>query len=278
MDGSAQGQSSAAGVEVGHAAARRERSSIGFPYLTLDEAVDVANAIHRNVGTGDCSDDQLAPWLTLSQKSSGYRLRISAAKMFGLIESVSAGTFKLTDLGRHVVDPAQERMARAEAFLKVPLFSAVFKQYRGNVLPPAAALERELNSLGVAQKQTSKARSSFERSAQSAGYFHEGRDRLVKPGFAESKRETELHSPDQNGTTEASADRGATGGENESRHPFVEGLLQTLPPTEKPWPVEGRVAWLKAAAVCFDLLYGVEETISVEGKATGTKKTAEDVS
>ena len=277
MDGSPQGQSSATEAEIRHAAAKRERSSIGFPYLTLDEAVDVANAIHKNVGTGDCSDDQLAPWLALSQKSSGYRLRISAAKIFGLIESVSAGTHKLTDLGRKIVDPAQERMAKAEAFLEVPLFSAVFKQYRGNVLPPPAALERELNSLGVAQKQTSKARSSFERSAQSAGYFHEGRDRLVKPGFAESKREAEQHPPDQNGTIETGEDRGVTGGESESRHPFVEGLLQTLPPTEEPWPVEGRVAWLRAAAVCFDLLYGVKETINIEGKAAGTKKTTEDV-
>ncbi len=278
MDGSAQGQEASTIVEVEKGRSKRERSSIGFPYLTLDEAADVANAIHRNVGTGDCSDDQLAPWLSLSQKSSGFRLRISAAKMFGLIESVSAGSHKLSDLGRKIVDPAQERMARAEAFLQVPLFSAVFEQYRGNVLPPSAALERELNSLGVAQKQTSKARSSFERSAQSAGYFHEGRDRLVKPGFAENKREAEQRQPDQNGTTESGEDRGGTGGGSETRHPFVEGLLQTLPTKEEPWPVERRVAWLRAAAVCFDLLYGVEETINIEGKAGGTKKTTEDVS
>lgn len=277
MDGSVQGQDASTTVEVEQGRSKRERSSIGFPYLTLDEAVDVANAIHRNVGTGDCSDDQLAPWLSLSQKSSGYRLRISAAKMFGLIESVSAGTYKLTDLGRKVVDPAQERMAKTEAFLEVPLFNAVFKQYRGNVLPPAAALEREFNSLGVAQKQAGKARSSFERSAQSAGYFHEGRDRLVKPGFAETKNESEQQTPDQNKPTKPTEDRGRTSGGNDTRHPFIEGLLQTLPPSDQPWPVEGRVAWLKAAAVCFDLLYGVKGPITIEGTADEQERTAEEL-
>lgn len=41
--------------------AKRERSSIGFPYDPLDEAIAVARAIHSNVGTGDCDDAQLSP-------------------------------------------------------------------------------------------------------------------------------------------------------------------------------------------------------------------------
>ena len=275
MDGSAQGQGPVPESESGQPGSKRERSSIGFPYLTLDEAVDVANAIHRNVGTGNCSDDQLAPWLSLSQKSSGYRLRISAAKMFALIQGVSSGTHKLTDLGRRAVDPAQEQTAKAEAFLEVPLFSAVFEKFRGNALPPSAALELELNRLGVAQKQTSKARSSFERSAQSAGYFHEGRDRLVKPGFTGTKVEPAQQPTGQGDMTDPSGVGKSGSG---TRHPFIEGLLQTLPPAEKPWEVEGRVAWLKAAAVCFDLLYGVKGAITIEGKANDTKWTTEDVS
>jgi hypothetical protein len=59
---------------------------------------------------------------------------------------------------------AREREARARAFLKVPLYSAIFERYNGSVLAPAAALERELVGLVVAEKQTGRARQVFERS------------------------------------------------------------------------------------------------------------------
>lgn len=243
--------------------AMRERSSIGFPYLTLVEATEVADTIHENVGNGSCAGDQLAPWLSLSPKSSGFRLRVSAAKLFGLIESPSSGSYTLTELGRKIVDQKQRRSAKSEAFLKVPLFSAAFDRFRGNVLPPAAALEREFHELGVAKKQTGKARSSFERSAEAAGYFSNGRDRLVKPGFAEAKSEPEQTAPNQELASEPSRSR--------NRHPLIEGLLATLPPEDGPWAVEERVVWLKTAATGFDLIYGIEGTITIEGSASGTK-------
>lgn len=263
MSVAAQGQESATEATGAKKGSARERSTIGFPYLALDEAIEVANAIHRNVGTGACSDDQLAPWLSLSQKSSGYRLRIYTTKMFGLIDSPSPGAYQMTDLGRRIVDPVQEPKAKAEAFLEVPLFSAVFNKFRGGTLPPTTALEVELRTLGVAQKQTSKARSSFERSAHSAGYFHEGRNRLVKPGFAEIKTKAEDPAPDKKSASENNGKKG--------RHPLIEGLLATLPSEDGNWSVEERVVWLKTAATGFDLIYGIEGTITIEGSASGAK-------
>jgi hypothetical protein len=59
--------------------------------------------------------------------------------MFGLIETTN-GNHKLTPLGRAIVDPQQEREARARAFLNVPLYKAIYDKYKGGVLPPAAAL------------------------------------------------------------------------------------------------------------------------------------------
>ena len=277
MDGSTQGHEPISDAKADQSGTKRERSSIGFPYQTLDEAVELATVIHKNVGAGECADDQLAPWLSLSQKSSTYRLRIYASKMFGLIESQPPSVHKLTDLGRRIVDSSQEGEAKAEAFLKVPLFLAVFEKYRGNSLPPAAALEREFHTLGVAEKQTGKARSSFERSAQSAGYFNQGRDRLVKPGFAESKAAPPPENqqpPDQNNPPQPGGSGNGSG--SGTRHPFVEGLLQTLPNPDTVWSIEGRVAWLKAAATCFALIYRGDGTITVQGQADHTKA-AEDI-
>ena len=274
MDDSTQGQSQAAGGGAGVASTKRERSRIQFPYLALDEALDVASAMYSNVALGDCEDDQLAAWLKLSPKSSGYRLRISTAKMFGLIDSPSTGNYRLTDLGQRIVDPDRQAAAKSEAFLMVPLFGAVYERFRGAALPPATALESEFRDLGVAEKQTNKARWAFERSAQSAGYFNEGRNKLVRPGFAETKHQsTPEVSPAEPSTA---PEVGSGDGGNGTLHPFVQGLLQTLPDPDTVWAIEGRVAWLKAAATCFDLIYRGNGTITIEGQGSEIK-TAEDI-
>lgn len=274
MDGSTQDHEQGANAKTETVSGKRERSRIQFPYFALDEALDVAAAIYENVALGECEDDQLAPWLKLSPTSSGYRSRVSTAKMFGLIDNPSSGKYRLTDLGQRIVDPDQQGAAKSEAFLAVPLFGAVYDRFRGAALPPPAALEREFRELGVAEKQTNKARWAFERSAQSAGFFNQGRERLVKPGFAEGKADqgNEHQPPNSKTFDRAAVDDGGSG----TRHPFIQGLLQTLPEPGTVWALEGRVAWLKAAATCFDLIYRGSGTITIEGQTTETK-TAEDI-
>ena len=120
--------------------------------------------------------------MSLSPKSSGYRIQISAARMFGLIKLFrESQTFSA--LGQIIVDPQREREARARAFQNVPLYKAIFEKYKGGV-PPAAALERDIVGLGVAEKQIVRARQVFEKSAEQGGYFENGRNRLVMPGVA----------------------------------------------------------------------------------------------
>ena len=57
----------------------RQRSTIAFPYMDLESAIKMADAIHSNVGHGECSDDQLAAWTGQSGKSSTFRVQISAS-------------------------------------------------------------------------------------------------------------------------------------------------------------------------------------------------------
>src|SRR5262245_21808198 len=104
----------------------RQRSTIGFPYMPLKDAVELVEAIHGNAGLGDCDDDQLAAWTGQSTKSSGFRVQISSARQFGLITSDASGKYRLSDLGRMIVDPNQAREAKAVAFLNVPLYKAIF--------------------------------------------------------------------------------------------------------------------------------------------------------
>lgn len=235
----------------------KERSTIGFPYGDLDSVVTLAQAIHNNVGTGECTDDQLAAWTNQSHKSSGFRTDVYAARMFGVIESPGSGTHRLTPLGRRVVDRNQARAARAEAFLNVPLYRALFDKHRGASLPAVAALEREINGLGVADKMKDRARRTFERSAEQAGFFEHGRDRLVMPGVGRFEDAPPADAPNGGGGG------GGEGGGTSALHPFIQGLLGELPAPKSDWSAADRIKWLQTAANIFDLIYKGDGGIEV---------------
>lgn len=250
----------------------RQRSTIGFPYADLGEIEHLAITIHSQVGGGQCDDNQLAPWMNLSPKSSGYRVRISAARLFGVVETES-GQHRLTDLGKMIVDPDRQRAARVEAFLKVPLFEKVYEQHKGGVLPPPAALERAVEALGVAPKQKSRARQVLERSAEQAGFFEQGKNRLVKPGIAPAplQKPASVREVQQSSTDARGANHGGGGGGGDDRpplDPMLVGLVDKLPRGAREWKAADRITWLKAATVIFQLVYGTDEEIDVYAKAT----------
>jgi hypothetical protein len=240
----------------------RQRSAVAFAYIDLEDSMEVPTAIHDHVGTGDCDEHQLSAWLKKSQKSSGFRILLSTARLFGLIEA-EGGRFRLSLLGRRAVDSAQARDAKAKAFLTVPLYKTLFENNKGGVLPHAAALEREMVLIGVAEKQKHTARLVFERSAQYAGFFEHGKDRLVMPGIAPGDPPSKPDEPDRN---RGSGGTGGSGGGEKTRHPFIEGLLKTLPDpdSDEEWPLDKRVKWLQTAANIFDLIYKGEGGIKVE--------------
>jgi hypothetical protein len=91
-----------------------------------------------------------------SMTSGAFRLKVAAAKTFGLIGS-NQGAISLTKLGREIVDPQKAARAKVEAFLTVPLYKELATKYSGILLPNNVGLEREILDLGVVAKQTDKA-------------------------------------------------------------------------------------------------------------------------
>jgi hypothetical protein len=241
-------------------ATKRERSSIAFPYDDLADAVKLAKAIHQNAGAGECDELQLSAWLNVSRKSSGFRQQLSAAKLFGILES-SGDRYKLTSLGRAVVDPRQERAAKADAFLKVPLYSAIYEKHKGGVLPPSPVLAQDIVALGVAAKQKDRARQSFERSAQEAGYFEQGKARLVRPGVVPLKEDNDGQATDDD---RSGGSGGGGGGKMPPLHPLIKGLIEVLPHDGKTWSVEDATEWLQTAAANFRYAYKFQGRIKVE--------------
>jgi hypothetical protein len=227
---------------------KRERSTIEFPYLDLDAAVEIVKGVHE-LGGSSCGWDQLAARLGHAANGGGFRLRAMTAKTFGLV-TYGQGTVNLTELGKRLCDPQQEKAAKVDAFLTVPLYSAIHDNFKNGVLPPADALEAEIVKLGVSPKQKGKARQAFDRSAKSAGFFWSGRDRLVKPSIKASAAPVvapEIE-PEKPGKTKEKED-------DDRKHPLIEGLLKELPTPQSEWTTEDRKKWLEMASTIFNVIY-----------------------
>jgi hypothetical protein len=193
--------------------------------------------------------------------SGTFRLRVSNASTYGLTEN-ERGEVHLTELGRRIVDPEQEATALVDAFLAVPLFARIFENYKGFTLPGVAALEKFMRDVGVAPKQTGKARQAFLRAAKQAGFFAHGEDRLVRPmlsGPGTKPIEGSKVEPEKDGVKK----NGDGSGPDD---PLIQALIQKLPPAG-PWAADERVTWLKMLAMAFDITYGHEPSIEIKKEA-----------
>jgi hypothetical protein len=227
----------------------RIQSEIEFPYSDLETAVDLARALHKNAGS-TCEDAELAAWLDQSVNGGTYRARRSAARMFGLIE-IAQGRLSLTALGHRVVDTTEGRAARADAFLLPELYSRMYEQYRGQVLPPPPAIERHMEQLGVSPKQKGRARQVFQKSAQYAGYVDPGSGRFIRPGTGpESDQSQQIQRRTSGGGT-----GGDGGGDQVDIDPIIQGLLARLPKSGDVWPEAERKLWLNLLEGSFKLIY-----------------------
>lgn len=242
---------------------KRQRSTIAFPYSDYDSAAEVTAAIFGNVGHGTCTQAQLAAWMSQSVKSSSFRSQLAAARLFGLVESDSPDAIRLSELGRRVVDPAQMRVAKAEAFLRVPLFKALYDQYKDGVTPPAAAaIEREIVRLGVGDKQKARARQVFESSAQQTGFREAAPNRLVMPAVVVHAKPPEDPEKNRRG--------GGAGGDDGGFEldPLLMALLRKIPKGGSgQWPAENRLRWFRTFAMNVSQVYDTDdEPIELEIK------------
>jgi hypothetical protein len=230
----------------------RGRSTISFPYNDLDDVVNVAKAVQA-VGGTSCHWDELAAKLGAASSNSGtFRLRMLAAKTFTVL-NYDKGTVTLTPVGTRICDPQQEKAARVEAFLAVPLYSKVYEEFKSGSLPPNSGLENFMVKVGVAEKQKDKARQVFQRSAKQAGFSEYG-DRLVRPSIKAGDVALVVAQPTETPDDDTKKKK-AKDEDGEELHPFIQGLLKKLPPADSEWPNDKRAKWLQAAVNIFDLMY-----------------------
>lgn len=207
-------------------AGSRPHSTIQFPYNDLKDAELITHIIFDKYPHGG-TINQLAAALGQTSTSGAFRNKIIGAKMFGLIEG--AGKYVLTDLGQRIIDSDEEMAARVDAFLSVPLFSALYDnaQKSGGKLPPSSSgIESWIIGFGVVPNQATRARQTFQRSGKLAGFFDADPDRLIMPSLY---RETSA-SPSSIESVRSPSVMPQQFQEPEiMRQPLIIGMLQTLP-------------------------------------------------
>ena len=234
-------------------AGKRQRSSIAFPYMNLNEVVGLARALFTNNATNPCTIDQLAAWANQSPTASTFRSRLSSAKLFGLLDAERLDAIRLAELGQLVNDSKREREGRARAFLNVPLYAAVHNKFKGVSIPPAQALEAELVALGVAETLKATARRVLESSAEQAGFFEAGRDRLVQPGYGQAPPVIEPGSDKRD--KKGHSGSGGGDGTGLDLDPLLIAHLKRIPTTAEGWPAAKRIRWFRTFAMNVSEIY-----------------------
>lgn len=158
---------------------KRQRTQIAFPYTDLQRSKDLTTKVVELGGAGPVELTQLAAAMNQTADGGTFRGRLSAARMFGLIE-YNSDTAHITELGKAMLDVNQEAAAKAEAFLKVPLYAKLYDQYQGYPLPQAAAIQRQMIMYGLPSKQVERARQAFASSIDTAGFINSS-GRFIKP-------------------------------------------------------------------------------------------------
>lgn len=228
---------------------KRFRSELSFPYSDLESTVELAQTLHSKAGTS-CDADELAAWMNQSATGGTFRTRITAAKMFGLIDT-GQGRATITQLGRDALSGSgNEKSARVEAFLNAELFRLMYEQNKGNPLPPPAAIERQMEQLGISPKQKERARQTFAKSAQYAGFIDSSTGRFIKPGIGSVPKDESAGPQDSNAKP-----GGNGGGDPPKIDPIIQGLLSRLPVSGDVWPEADRKLWLQLLEGSFKLIY-----------------------
>lgn len=169
-------------------AKRRSPPAIRYPSYALADSVAAAEAIHKR-GGGVATRDQLAAFLGYKTTNSGaFLTRLASARLFDLITTRDKN-FVVTPLAQRILMPvyeAQPKEALVEAFLKVPLFKAIFEELHGRELPPDFGFKNMLvTQYGLGPAQAAEAHRALMESADTAGFFltRGKRTHLIMPQF-----------------------------------------------------------------------------------------------
>lgn len=261
----------------------KPKSEVSFPYYDLNKSIQAARVIHEKAG-GRCDRSQLASMLEYSSvKNGGFLSRISAGKMFGLLEEYG-DSIVLSDRAKKIISPvgnSDADQAKADAFLNVELFRRVFEEFNGHTLPGEAGLKNLFeNTYKIVPKQVASALRIMLDSADTAGYFRAtgNRSKMVKPIISlemsmeqrgDERQPDERHKNigvgevehQQNAVKHKRHGGGGGGGDDGNIDPALIGLLRNLPSPGSKLGPKRRIALIEAFKSTINFIYPEEEEL-----------------
>lgn len=255
----------------GQPSAKVSKSKTAYPYNDLDQSITVAKAIQDKAG-GLCGADHLAEYLGYSSARSGtFFSRLQAAKMFGLVQS-QGENMAPTERAHNILSPVMqddEVRARLDAFLDVPLFNAIYEQFKGQSLPPDVGIKNLLKTkFGIVEDRIGPAFRILTDSAEQAGLFKTTGDRskMIKPVIGSpipkeppKSIDAATHPLDK---PKGSGGSGGGGDPPIGIHTAIAGLLRELPSPGTEWPSAKKGRFLSAFKAIIDVVYPDAEEAS----------------
>jgi hypothetical protein len=147
-----------------------------YPRQALDRVLRIPLAILDQNAGKDCSEQDSAKFVSASW-AGPYQVEISSAIKYGLLERPSAGRVRVTDLARKILrpkNPSDRVNGLRAAVLNAPVFTDVYKHYRGEYLPDAEFFANTLvDSFKVPREKVSEFTQLFTETLKQAGLLEE---------------------------------------------------------------------------------------------------------
>jgi hypothetical protein len=238
-----------------------------FPAIPLKDVAAMARVIDAHGGR--CRFDELADALGQTKGSGAFRQKTAAGRMFGVAETEGSNLI-LTGLGRRLSSPSAEAEALVEAFLHVRLYASLYDRYaaEGGKLPSNEVIQDDMIRLDVPTHNAQRARQVFLRSAEDAGFFRSGRDRLIQPNVARGGSIPSMHGITPEPREPAVSMRGEAAPvmaeplRIQDLPSLMQGLVAKLPPEGERFTPRQRELWLDAAKRILDFVYAGDDEAS----------------
>src|SRR5262245_29762768 len=148
-----------------------------YPYYDLEACIELSNSV-RELGGAKTSvrKSQLAHHVRLAESTPSFFQKLSAAKVFGIIEG--RGSYTLTELGRRYFYPQSEQdqvAAKLRMFSTPPAFLRIITRFDGEPLPKTEILVNIFHSeMDIPVSWKDRVAQIFNRSAAYAGIIDNG--------------------------------------------------------------------------------------------------------
>ena len=113
-------------------------SASAFPRVTINESIDLIQAVYQNFGSNSVPWDTAASLVNRGAKTSQFKYLMWSTESYGLLIKDDSKNYLLTELGRKIVAPTfkgEDKEAILKAILTPSLLSKFYNDYDKHPLP-----------------------------------------------------------------------------------------------------------------------------------------------